>query len=184
MNGLPAVLIQNQPYELTLGSLFAGMGGYMNPQERQKWFAALVDVLRTHEQPREADYRQMQAALKAEVLFRCEHIWETPVLKRRKHRREDYHFRKAVMSRDGSVCTQCKQTFSGYKHNLQIAHILPVRLFPEYAFQPWNGQVLCHDCHKHGTMLGLSHIAKNIKRLQDWLKQDRRLECIPRQIAP
>lgn len=62
------------------------------------------------------------------------------------------HFRRAVFDRDGRICRMC-----GSDKNLEINHILPWKGHPELRFEPTNGEVLCHDCHRyevHGHVRG------------------------------
>ena len=59
--------------------------------------------------------------------------------------RNSYQYRKwrrDVLFRDGYKCTRC-----GNDKNLEVHHILPIRLFPEKAFDLDNGVTLCKKCH-------------------------------------
>jgi 5-methylcytosine-specific restriction endonuclease McrA len=52
-------------------------------------------------------------------------------------------WRKKVFVLCGRACQGC-----GSKNRLQTHHILSWAKFPEKRFDPFNGRVLCFDCHK------------------------------------
>ena len=54
-----------------------------------------------------------------------------------------YKCRNAVMKTFAHTCVEC-----GATENLELDHMLPVKSYPEKAFDIENLQVLCKDCHK------------------------------------
>lgn len=66
-------------------------------------------------------------------------------------------FRKAVLERD-KKCTEC-----GTKEKwLQLDHIKPWALFPEFRLEMDNARILCIDCHKQTDTYGYK--AKQLTR--------------------
>lgn len=85
-------------------------------------------------------------------------------------KRDSYRYRRwrsAVLFLNPYLCATCGINNSGtwednvYDHQvvLEVHHIKPVSDYPELAFDPRNGQILCHDCHirtHKGTKSGKS----------------------------
>lgn len=57
-------------------------------------------------------------------------------------RKENRHWRIAVLTRDGYACVQCKS-----KSDLHVDHIKPFSLYPSLRTDVNNGRVLCRTCH-------------------------------------
>lgn len=95
-------------------------------------------------------YAEALDELKNEVDRRIKNIINTPKFSRRGNPL-NYRLIKNIKNRDGNICKQCGK--SGENIRLEVAHILPVELFPEYAFEDWNARIECHKCnHRGGTM--------------------------------
>lgn len=54
-----------------------------------------------------------------------------------------YKYKNYVLNKYNQTCVDC-----GCTENLEIDHILPVKTYPELAFELDNLQVLCSSCHK------------------------------------
>lgn len=63
--------------------------------------------------------------------------------------REDRQWREAVLRRDGYACVSCTST-----EQLEVDHIKPFCLYPEFRFHVENGQTLCHSCHAKTATYG------------------------------
>ena len=110
-------------------------------------YQRLIEILKTKEFPENyLDIRQeLLDGLRMEMSRRITNIVNTPRFNRRDHSGKYCRFRKEVIKRDGKTCVECGKKIT---KKLQVAHILPVELFPDLAFEVWNGQVKCEECHK------------------------------------
>ena len=64
--------------------------------------------------------------------------------------KRNYKLKKTIKARDGKKCKRCGESNPEIKY--EVAHHLPVELFPEYAFEEWNAEIQCFNCnHKNGT---------------------------------
>lgn len=60
-----------------------------------------------------------------------------------------YTWRKMVLLRDNCICQKCK------KHNSREAHHVKSYIgYPELRHKIFNGQTLCHKCHKKTDTYG------------------------------
>ena len=101
--------------------------------------------------------------LREECSKSAESILETSKFVRGRDPRND-RFVKAIRERDGKKCMACGEYGINIKY--EVAHILPVELFPEYAFEEWNARIECHDCnHRDGTnsFRSAAKTARNMK---------------------
>jgi endogenous inhibitor of DNA gyrase (YacG/DUF329 family) len=75
---------------------------------------------------------------------------------------EVYHRQRIENNTDINFCEKCQVT-----ENLQVHHIYPIKLYPEYALDPDNGIVFCEDCHykyghEKGTECSTGNLASKI----------------------
>ena len=132
--------------------------------ENQEWYGALVETLRNKQKPDGFDInrQKMLNAFKEEVEMRIRVILDTPKFDRRLDKR-NYKFVKLIRERDGKVCQTCGENGEDIKH--EVAHFLPVELFPEFAFEEWNAKIECFACnHKNGT-LSFRKLARDTQKI-------------------
>ena len=67
----------------------------------------------------------------------------TPLNKKMRYCYEGKQWRKRVLERDKNMCVLC-----GSKENLEVDHIKPFSLFPEFKYKVENGRTLCRSCHR------------------------------------
>ena len=100
-----------------------------------------------------------------EVRRRMADPWSVENFDRRKVAAKDHDFRVLIRVRDDYTCHDC-----GDKSSLnQVAHYLPVQLFPELVFEPENARVLCKDCHKKEPRPSWRALAKQTKDMKEGL---------------
>jgi len=132
--------------------------------EQEEWYKSLINILKTRKKPKnfDRDRDKILQGFRNEFEKRIKNILNQPKFLRKKYHKENYQFRKLVFQKDGRKCKEC-----GNKKELVIAHILPVELFPELAFEVWNGQVKCRDCHKKEPNVSFRKIIKDICNIEE-----------------
>lgn len=144
----------------------------MNDIVKSKWYEDLVEILKTKSFPSNyLDIKQkLLNGLREEVNKRISNILDTSHFTRRQYGTQNYRFREGIIRRDGRKCTSCGKIITD---DLQVAHILPVELFPEYAFEIWNGQVKCKECHKKEGNYQFRRGAKNARKIVGIIERTR-----------
>lgn len=87
------------------------------------------------------------------------HLWKggiTPINQQIRNSPEYKEWRKKVFERDNYTCVLCGDKTSG---NLNVDHILPFSIHPEFRLDINNGRTLCVPCHKQTP----SYLNKKLK---------------------
>lgn len=137
------------------------------PIEQEEWYQIFIETLKTRKKPKNFRFirKKMLNAFRKEIEKRMKNILKISRFERRKFHKENYRFRKEVIKRDGKECINCKKNLDNKR--LEIAHILPVGLFPEFAFEIWNGQVKCGDCHKKEPNYSFRKVVKDVQDIKE-----------------
>lgn len=102
--------------------------------------------------------------LRMEMERRIENMDNIPKIDRR-HDPKNYQFVKFITQRDGQRCFSCGKTDLNCKY--EVSHILPVGLFPEFAYEEWNAQMECRECNIEAGNHAYRLISKRIK----WVRE-------------
>ena len=138
--------------------------------QTQDWYSIIIEILKTKKFPDNfLEIRQsLIISFKEEVNNRIANILNTPKFDRRIQSTKNRHFREAVIKRDRYICFDCKNKIT---NGFDVAHILPVDLFPEFAYEVWNGQVKCRECHKKDNHPSVRYAMQNAKKNSEKLEE-------------
>ena len=76
---------------------------------------------------------------------------------------EYQRWKQKIKKRDAYTCKIC-----GSRKNLEVHHIFPLSIFPEYQIETWNGITLCEKCHRkirHKEIQYKNQFIKNIFKM-------------------
>jgi hypothetical protein len=138
--------------------------------KNNKEYQNFIEILSNHQMPKnfQKNKTKLLNAFRREVERKMNNILNTLKFDRREkiHTHQNYKFRKAIIQRDGKKCVNCGKNLQ--KEKLEVAHILPVGLFPKFAFEVWNGQVKCSGCHKKekGDKINFRKVIKDKNKTQ------------------
>ena len=126
----------------------------------------LVKILRTGETPKNFDAELARMQLSAEVEKR-RRIPNAPP--KRTWSKQWDKFRQDAVKKWGSQCSDCKEEIK--QEELDIAHILPYELFPEYKLELWNVRPKHRSCHKKEPTLALKRAYQSQEGLRNVLEK-------------
>ena len=141
----------------------------MNKLIQDSWYKELVAILKTKQMPNDFSEKRknMLFAFKEEVNKKIEKILDTPRFDRRLDKR-NYKFIKQIRERDGKLCQSCGENGENIKY--EVAHIIPVELFPEFAFEEWNARIKCFACNHKNGISSFRKMAKNLQVISNFAR--------------
>ncbi len=131
--------------------------------------AELLQMAHRGEQPENFEELQKEAALELEEEV-AKRMHAIPIKRFDRNRDpRNYQLVKLVRRRDGNKCGQCGRSDDQTKY--EVAHILPVELFPEFAFEEWNARMECHDCNHKGGTQSIRYEGKRVQGVRNILQK-------------
>jgi len=129
-----------------------------------KMVSLLKETYKNAIKPDNFDERRGEAIaeLRNDISSRTKNILNTPRFSRFSDRKKNYQLIKLVKNRDGQRCVSCGE--NGLKTKYEVSHILPVELYPEYAFEEWNAVMECFECN-HSTSMSWRGAAKSLREI-------------------